>query len=333
MRKIILHVGSGKTGSTSIQRALCECRHKNEPIFSFPKLLEWKNNQVFRFAFCDSSDTPSNIRNKYRDKPKEYKEFQNSIKNSFVKETMGRQLVVVSSEFLFLSSKEEVMKVNKFLVELGFEEIHVVMYLRDPAKYYLSVAQQALKNQHKLPRPDRFRYELCGAIDNWSSLKPKSLTVKEFDRKQLVNQDVVKDMESYISNIFNKPIYLELIKQQNETMSVEGTVILQEFHKVLVKSKLSEIERAELIKAARSFSIRANAGNRPILKKDIEEYIYKKFHDEIIYLYKEFKLFERIAMNNFNHVELEKYNDFIDIVDNFNIYDYLELKKSLSVLN
>ena len=112
MRKIILHVGSGKTGSTSIQRALYDCRHKNEAAFSFPLLLEWKNNQVFRFAFCDFTDTPSNIRNKYKDKPQEYKEFQNAIKDAFVKETIDKQLVVVSSEFLFLSSKKEVMKIN-----------------------------------------------------------------------------------------------------------------------------------------------------------------------------------------------------------------------------
>lgn len=330
MRKIILHIGSGKTGSTSIQRALYECKHKNEAIFSFPKLLEWNNNQVFRFAFCDSADTPSNIRSKYKDKPEEYKEFQSAIKEAFINETSGKKLVVVSSEFLFLSSKQEVMKINEFLLELGFEEIHVVMYLRDPAKYYLSVAQQALKNQHKLPTPDKFRYDLSDAIDNWSSLKPTSLTIKEFDIKQLIEQDVVKDMESYICNVFNTTIYLELIKQQNETMSVEGTVLLQEFHKALFNSNIDMSSRHKFIDRARKFSKTAHLGNKPILKPSIVKYIHKSYELEILNLNKEYGIFMSIQIPEGKKEEMKSEPlDFIDIVTVFDINNYLELKSKL----
>lgn len=84
MKKIILHVGSGKTGSSSVQRALYESRENNSAIFTYPSLLKSVSSQIFRFAFCPSSNTPSNIRGKYFNKHEAYTEYQESIKDSFI---------------------------------------------------------------------------------------------------------------------------------------------------------------------------------------------------------------------------------------------------------
>ena len=100
MKKIILHIGSGKTGSSSIQQALYECRKENEAIFKYPKLLNFKGSQIFRFAFCPSSNTPSNIKGKYNNQPEAYAEYQESIKKSFISEVKNEEVVVVSSEFV-----------------------------------------------------------------------------------------------------------------------------------------------------------------------------------------------------------------------------------------
>jgi hypothetical protein len=330
MKKIILHIGSGKTGSTSIQRALYECRSLNDHVLKFPVLLNWKNNQVFRFAFCESHKATSNIRNKYVNKQDDYLDFQNAIKKNFTEQVSNHEVVMVSSEFLFMSSQEEALRIKDFLNELGFDEIHVVMYLRDPAKYYLSLAQQSLKSQHKLPSPDNFNYDLVGAINNWSSAQPASLTVKEFDKSKLVEGDVVKDIEQYILSVIEEPITLSLSKQQNESMSVEGTAILQEYHKLLSKCDFDYETRTKYIQRARVFSRVASAGSKPVLKPEIAKYIYGRYETEILKLNQEFGVFSAISKFDYKGRELAKgLIDFTDIVTSFDINDYLNLKGTL----
>lgn len=330
MKKIILHIGSGKTGSSSIQQALHECREQNEAIFRYPKLLNFKGSQIFRFAFCPSSDTPSNIKGKYKGQPEEYTDYQECIKKSFISEVEGEDVVVVSSEFLFLSTEEEVIKIKEFLSELGFEEIHVIMYLRDPAKYYLSVAQQALKNQPKMPTPDSFRYELTSAIDNWSSINPTSLTVKEFNRSTLEAGDVVTDIEKYINNIVGGDVILNLTQQQNETMSVEGTVILQEYHQLLSRCDFDFDIHDSYARRARCFSKKASAGTKPKLKVWLSSYIYHKYEPELKMLNQRFGIFSEVVADNFENIKLKgEFSSFLDIVDSFDIDAYLELKSTL----
>jgi hypothetical protein len=112
MRQIILHVGSGKTGSTSIQSSLFLNNKKNCVSLTFPSLLHYKNNQIFRFAFCELEKTPSDIRAKYLGDDKGYEKFQDDIKKSFELNIDGSNDVILSSEFLFLSSYEEVLNIK-----------------------------------------------------------------------------------------------------------------------------------------------------------------------------------------------------------------------------
>ena len=330
IKKIILHIGSGKTGSTSIQRALFECKPHNEYCYTYPTLLKYKNSQVFRFAFCDSSKTTSDIRGKYYGKDAEYFKFQEAIKNSFIKQIEAHDTVIVSSEFLFSSSQKEVLKIKSFLDGLGFTEIHIVMYLRDPAKYYLSVAQQALKTQHKTPTPDNFQYDLIGAVDNWSAIEPTSITVKEFDRDMLIGGDVVEDFGHYINHVLGTDITLSLSQTQNESMSVEGAVILQEFHKLLSRCNFDFETRTPYVQRARKFSRVATLGSKPVLKPEIVQYIYQRYQSDILKLYERFNIFSSLLNKDFVTTSTQpRVVDFLDIVTQFDIDSYLDLKNVL----
>lgn len=184
-RSIVIHIGSGKTGSTSIQKNLYHNKSNNDQKIFYPTLLEHKTNQIFRFAFCESNKTPSNIRKKYNKKPQEYKKFQCKIIADFLSKTKGYQHVVLSSEFLFLSTDDEIQVIKAFLEEAGFTKLYIVCYVRNPADYYLSVAQQAMKSKSKIPTPSNFGYEISKTLKRWASIDPTRLIVKEFDRKLL----------------------------------------------------------------------------------------------------------------------------------------------------
>jgi hypothetical protein len=328
MKSIILHVGSGKTGSTSIQRALYLGKKNNDVSIYYPLLLDAKHNQIFRFAFCDAENTPSNIKREFSGEKLKYQAYQNKIKKSFAEQVADKKDVVVSSEFLFLSSSEEVKEIKKYLTDLGFEKIHVVMYLRDPAKYYLSVAQQALKNQHVMPRPDNFRYDIEGAIDNWASIDPASLTVKEFDREKLYNQDIVHDFKKLLFSM-GYDIDLKLNMAMNESMSVEGTMVLQEFHKVLENSALSKDEVSLYLQRARKYSRVASAGTKPTLKPEISKFIYNRYSGVIDNLQSNYNLFNDLQSHtNSTAIDPSCYTDFFNIVCSFDIEQYLKAKSN-----
>lgn len=334
MKKIILHVGSGKTGSTSIQKALYECKNENDSQLFYPTILNHKGNQIFRFAFCDISDTPSNIKVKFKNDPQGYTDYQKAIKKSFEENIKDHDNIIVSSEFLFLSDNDEVAAIKAYLTNLGFTEIHVIMYLRDPAKYYLSVAQQALKNHYKLPSPDNFRYDMYDAIGNWELISPQSTIFKEFDKSFLHNGDVISDFNQYIKN-FGYKFKLKLENAKNESMSVEGTVILQDFHRLLELSNLDESEVTNNKLRARRFSNKAAKGTKPVLNVDIADYIYNKKYTEIAKVANEYGVFKELLVvlskkkKTIARVKLGEVKLFTDIVSEFDLNNYLELLNKL----
>lgn len=325
MKKIILHVGSGKTGSTSIQSSLYLNNKKNSSSLTFPPLLQYKNNQIFRFAFCNLENTPSDIRSKYLGDDEGYKKFQNDIKTSFERNTFGCENVIISSEFLFLSSREEALNIKEYLNELGFDEIHIVMYLRDPASYYLSVAQQSVKNNYRLPRLNNFGYNMIGAIDIWKSIQPKSLTVKEFCRDTLLNHDVVIDFEAYLATL-GYSISLGSSAISNQTMSTEGCFFLQNFHWTLNQLDLKADQVTEYKDKARKFSKHAVGGTKPILKNKYKNSILSLYKDEMVKIYEEFGIFKQQTQPNARD-EVEQPKLFIDLVEGFDFDVYLKLMR------
>jgi hypothetical protein len=328
MKRIVLHIGSGKTGSTSVQRALYESKSANDNTIFYPILLNHKGNQIFRFAFCDVNDTPSNIKRKFLNDPEGYLEYQESIKKSFEQSIDGYDDVIISSEFLFISDREEVVRIKEYLVGLGFEQIFIFMYLRDPAKYYLSVAQQALKNQAKLPKPESFRYNMIGAVRNWEEIAGSNLFVQEFERELLYNNDVVDDFSEFLFKI-GYSAKLVLSSNVNESMSVESAMLLQEFHRLLELSEMSEDSFLNNKLRARRFSNKSYGGTKPKLKKNISDYVYFLYRDELTELYNRFGVFSGIKELS---DEMSEHDFavpspcyFTDIVNGFDFDKYNEL--------
>ncbi|PPC74643.1 hypothetical protein C4K68_25355 [Pokkaliibacter plantistimulans] len=333
-KKIILHVGSGKAGSTSIQRALLENREKNSDVFGYPVIDNSPGNQVLRFAFCDSSDTPINVKEKYRKNNEEnYTEYQDSIKNTFASQSTGYDTLILSSEFWFISSDLEVVNLKNFLKSLGFEEIHILMYLRDPAKYYLSSAQQALKNQSRISQPSNFRYHMLEAIKSWSLMNPASFTVREFERSTLVNSDVVSDFHNYLGGL-GIPSHLSLRKTLNETMSAEATQALQDLFMHI--DTLNEEDRDES-RSKYSNSIKhliqsgGGVGTKPELRNDIKEFIDASYLQELTIINKLFGLFkEKLdSINNTTCLPPKKVVNFFDVISSYDETVYNNIKDTL----
>jgi hypothetical protein len=203
------------------------------------------------------------------------------------------------------------------------------MYLRDPASYYLSVAQQSVKNDYKLPRVNNFGYKMVDAIDIWKSINPKSFTVKEFNRKCLFHQDVVLDFESYLIELgYN--ISLGCKMSSNQTMSTEGCFFLQNFHRTLSQLDLEANLIREYKDKARKFSKRANIGTKPLLRRKYKNFIHNLYKEEMVQINKDFGIFkEQIESNEYDEYdeydEFEQPKLFIDLVEGFDFDVYIKL--------
>lgn len=331
-KKIVIHVGAGKTGSTSIQQALFASKSSNDSVLFYPNILESNGSQIFRFAFCESSQTPSNIKSRFgKDGSGEcYFTYQEEIKKSFALQCENYESVIVSSEFLFLSNKDEAARIKLFLKSIGFSEIHVVMYLRHPAPYYLSVAQQALKNQSNMPDPSSFKYDMEGAIEVWSGIEPTSVTVREFSRARLKSGDVVVDFSNYLLDL-GFVTELSPVSDSNASMTVESTVALQDYHAVLESVKFGYEERKKFKLIARRFSNMALSGTKPVLNKTIRDYIDFRFTDVIKGLQIKYGLFEEKNVEAHNvEILCPKVIKFSDITTDFNFNCYISALRKLS---
>ena len=331
----VIHIGSGKTGSTTIQKTLFSNKKNNDNIIFYPTLLEHKTNQIFRFAFCNLEKTPSNIRIKYKDNNKGYLSYQNEILSDFRNKIKNRDNILISSEFLFLSDTEEVKRIHQELTNCGFNKIIIIAYLRDPADYYLSVSQQALKTRSAIPHPCEFSYDILTSINNWLSISPDDFILQKFSRNHLYNNDVNSDFSEKLKKI-GFPISLEITNSSNETMTAEQTIALQQFQELIQSRNMEVTERLNFLEITKKYSTLKLPGTKPSLKDNIRAMIYENHSVQVEKINEKFPetfSFEiKKQTNNTNKENLTRKKDFkfIDIIQEFHISHYIE---SINILS
>ncbi len=135
---------------------------------------------------------------------------------------------VISSENLSNFSTEHVARLRADLEYLGFTEFHVVLYVRDPANFYLSRTQQRLKTWHepRIPDPTSFTYKFRRAAQTWERVFPGRLIVRR--ALDAPGEDVTDDFSGLLEN--NLDVSLPpLPERMNTTLSAEGMQILMDY--------------------------------------------------------------------------------------------------------
>ncbi len=155
--KLILHIGTPKTGTTHIQDTLSANYSTLLDLgFLYPKAgREFENRKLqprhigLRFA-CESMDIPANglmpsmglseksAREAYRNKF--WTDLDHEISNS-----VGLHTVVLSDEALFIFQNERMTKELLSQMRPRFSEIEIVVYVRKPSDYLASSYSQGVK--------------------------------------------------------------------------------------------------------------------------------------------------------------------------------------------
>jgi len=255
--KLLIHIGTEKAGSTSIQAILkkyqrSEKRTRGFSIFGSCGGKEFgyiKGKGVsaglIMTQYMPIDQWPRLLRRRYLLNKIKFKKdckfFQRIIRKCIQKERYG----VLSSEYLCLLNIEQVSKLRSDLEILGAKDFQILVYVRDPVSFYRSSIQQNAKYSTDFSsyNPYEWRYPFKRFIETWQSVFLDKVVVRPFDRTKLLKECVVQDFFRELSSYFGLTIEPEAVVMENQTLTTEVLFILQDLLKMNDIQKYDNLNR------------------------------------------------------------------------------------------
>ncbi len=296
MKRIFLHIGSPKTGTTSIQHALERFSKAPVAAIDYP-IIEKNGHKNIEIMFRDARRLNRVIQTRIRKKQISYNEYKKTFEQAFGIITRQSESILLSSEFLFGFSGTEVKELKHYLDCKGFEEYYILCYLRDPPSFYVSLVQQLAKASSKIVYPSAFKSNYIRRLEPWiGEFGNQSIHVAEFDRSGFPFGNVVNDLEKRINTFFDVDISLDSAADSNESLSVEQLVLLANYRKIILQGDdgFFDSKSSKLIRLFTELN-QSNKAKKPILKSSQREVIISNHYHEIKELNSRFDVFNHIA--------------------------------------
>lgn len=226
MTNLLIHIGQGKTGSTSIQNFLrSNPEMLEEAGVLFPETGKHTNHQdIFSYLTDEVKQHDPRLSGAQADARKRAsgRAFWQKARDA-VDKTRPR-LVILSCENQFRPFPAAALQRLTEEVRPLFEEIEVCAYLRDPASHFLSSAQQDLKKRPDFSIPSRSYFR--DTLEPWSLHGPGPINCARFARLELKGQDVVIDFCLRFAGI-DPTSARRSATEDNKSLSPEAMEIMQ----------------------------------------------------------------------------------------------------------
>jgi hypothetical protein len=246
MKRAILHIGTEKTGTTSIQKFLFENRIKlgaNGNLF--PASAGYISNQnlvVYGKQAPEADIAPPTLDVTDAEELCAWKE---TFAQEHCSEVLAFQerhqdsTLIYSAEHLQsrLTTVGEIKRIARLLRPM-FDQIQVVVYLRRQDLYALSAHSTSVRGGNQ----ESFSFETINAqgpyynyrllLENWSEVfGEEALQVRLFEKSRLIDNDVVSDFQS-VSGIDKLRLDLDRPNSVNEALSFTALSVLRKFNKL-----------------------------------------------------------------------------------------------------
>jgi hypothetical protein len=277
-KKLILHIGTEKTGTTSIQEFLSENKEelKKQGIFipKSPCGSAPNHRKLATACFNDGNTDDSFVNFKIKDfKNWQVKTFK-EIKSELVSSPINTH--ILSSEHFSsrLTSKAEILRLYDFLKAI-YSEIKVVVYFRRQDEYAVSLYSTHLKSggvsKNILPvSAGASRYDYYDICKKWEGVFGlNTIDVRIFDRKVLRDGNVISDFCD-ISGI-DETNTKEVARESNPSITPLAQEVLREFNLLSQEKEVDYKVKGNLIKY-----LETSYKGRPRLPK--REFLIKWFH-------------------------------------------------------
>lgn len=224
-QRVIVHLGSAKTGTTTIQQTFWESSEglARKGVL-YPKLPVWHPHHLLTIpamGFLQRS-LVDRFDNSFDQAMEQSREAWRNVSGTV--QQHRPHTVILSSEFLLTAQKAPVFAelFDEFLGQSFQAEF--LAYLRHSSDFFVSSTQQTLKASCIPPIRTRPKLEM---LDVYAKLG--KVTVRAFNRESLIDGDVVHD---FAAQTGVNPRWLKRHPHNaNIGMSAEGMILLQDYRK------------------------------------------------------------------------------------------------------
>ena len=225
--KAVIHIGTGKTGTTTIQRFLAKNRDalKKQQIFipanEYDGISTTQNglagNSIELAAAAILPETWRTPRGLWfapmlkegftrADQDRLWEKYSSGIQSNCHKD----DLVIFSCEMLTHFSENEIQRVMELMVPL-FDDVNVILYLRRQPEMLVSLYQTMIGNNDRiydnvppdidacLSAPEEYSFLAYRKyVERWSVLGKDKLKIRIFDKQEFCNNDLLSDFANTV---------------------------------------------------------------------------------------------------------------------------------------
>ena len=244
MTDVVLHIGMGKTGTSSLQ----EWCGRNRPVLAEHGVLYPRTPGRFRHVRLGLMTTPLADLHKMpawvRMNRNDPEAFQAEVRAEALAEirSAGLPRVLFSNEGFYGSSEEAVAGVRDFLSSFA-STVRVVVYLRRQDDHLLSRYQQRIKvgaTERLASRLDvdlTDLYDYAARLSLWQRVvEPTELVVRPFEREQFVGGSLNQDFLA-AAGISVPADALASLPRTNESLDADAVEFLRIFNLFRVEEK------------------------------------------------------------------------------------------------
>jgi len=319
MKKLIIHAGLHKTGTTSIQEFLFRNKLK----------LEKDNFSVFMNETFGNVNHRTNCASWF-DQTK-LSQGICKIKDDFYfkigQRASDSKITIISSEcFSWINSESEIMKISQKL-KVYFDEIKVIFYIRRQDKLAVSHYQQRAKTvlaegeyykdlDQPLPLIDENTinyFDYFTKIKKWCDAFDKNnLIVRNFDQRELLYGNVLADFQ----NVIGCKDIIDADISENTSISIESL-------------KVSYLLRSNGVKFNNPFyqeALKISTGNKFLPSREKALLFYKHFKESNV------KLNSLLNITDREHIFCDSFSDYPECESQISDHCYLEYLESTSFL-
>lgn len=262
IKKVFLHIGCEKTGTTSIQNTLAANRGLlNDYQILYPETLGVTANHTKLAIYALNEDKK---RTQFVPKNQTLAAFRENLRDSFLEEVKrtSADTIIISAEWLHrLKDDDEFIRLHSLLAEVT-DTVEVLFYVRRQDQLAMSLYSTSLKagsykkfsfpsisSQSSLP----YYYDFLSIYRKWKSVFGLgNVQIRVFDRKRLYKGDVVRDFIHEVLGL-NDEVFV-YYDEDNRSISSIGILVMRGFNFLLhtfrpfIRSDVARRRRQQLAK-------------------------------------------------------------------------------------
>lgn len=282
MRRVLVHLGSPKTGTTSIQVALADAAASGGlGAVAYPHATE-PNQGLLAVRFQPLDRQPGIQRSLAQQRPRSHRAEVERFERAWAAALDGDGDLLVSAEYLWRFDDEEAAALVAHLRAAGFEQVVALAYVRRPADYYLSLVQQRLRFGARIGPPRSAQLSILPVLDRWSALTDE-LLVRPFIRAELIDGDAVADAFAAMGTALGTTFVRrdQQVPEANVSISAEAMVLLQRYRATFHADRVGQ-GTPDTYRLLTAMNERTPAGHpRPVLDRSLAAAIQQRSAAEL----------------------------------------------------